>query len=232
VQKDLTTKTSNRQGELDELLLDWRKCKRCPLYRNRKVPILPFGKMHPGSQVALVLDRLHLGSMYGDPLEDSSQIWILDKMLGYLGDGLSAHDLWVTPTTLCPTRGISPTDKAPDMMPFPRTNHTRECRERLHREVHILQPKVLIACGSEALKALHTKNPPKYKEVFGTVSEVYIQGDLVPYAVPVMTTYSISHLDRVGQSDPQVWDKFYTHLGVALDIAKQLENLETGNDST
>jgi len=218
--------TATNDKELEQLCLTWKKCKKCPLYRNRKTAILPLG--NPNPQVVFVLDRLHVGSMYGEGLENSTQIWVLNKILSYLENNPVIKDFWVTPVVLCPTKATNPKEKSPDMMPLPKVNHLTACRERLHKELHILQPKVIVACGAVSLKALHIKAPPKYKEAFGVMSEVYIQGDLVPYAVPVMTTFSVNYLDRLGQSDPGIWNKFYEHLNVSLEIADELNNLMGG----
>lgn len=225
----ISTGTSDSQKELQALLQKWRKCKRCPLHRHRKIPVEPVGYADEGVGLLFVIDRLPLSTMYGDPLDESNHLWILERLLSHLEDGPCISELWVTPTALCPTRSPVPGERAPDMMPLPRTNHIRECRERLHREIHILQPKVVVACGSEALKALHVKNPPKYKQVFGTISEVYVQGDLVPYPVPLMTTYALTTLDRSGQSDPQIWNNIYAHLTTALRISKELTSLENND---
>tara|TARA_B100001250_G_scaffold414436_1_gene452823 strand:+ start:5464 stop:6105 length:642 start_codon:yes stop_codon:yes gene_type:complete len=204
-------------GEVGELLFSWRSCESCGLHKNRKTPI--HGGGDPSSKVVFVLDRTGPKSASsGTPYSDLGG-QVLQIMLEDLN--LSSNDIWCTTPTLCPTKGVFETNfgRPLDTHPTPKASELEACRPRLHKEIELLQPKITVACGANALKALAIKNPPKYKESIGRVVEIDIQGSLVSYPIPVMVLPSLEMLARDGrQNSRDLWNKTTKQINMAIRL--------------
>lgn len=130
---------------------------------------------------------------------------------------MDMSDVWLSPTVVC---GI-PDGKAP------KVKELKACRPRLEKELHIIQPYIVVALGATALKSLIPGNSVNHTEALGRVVDAKIQGDLVEYDIPVMVTYSLSYLIRNQDTSPGgLWNRFFTHIHTAIEVADQLAEIE------
>jgi len=168
--------------------------------------------------VVFLLDRVsHRASLSGNVLE-GQEGGVLLNLINHLGH--DKHSFWYSYVVLCPPKA-SESWSGPGMLALPKISELHACRARVHGEVHLVQPEVIVACGANALKSLHEKTAPTFSSNVGRVLESFIGGDLVSYPVPTMVTHSMTHLIR-NQKSALIWNKSIDHIGEAIAIAKTL----------
>jgi uracil-DNA glycosylase family 4 len=207
---------SKKYSRLETLAYQYSGCEKCALCTHRK-RIIP-GAGNADSNLFFVTDKFTETSRKEDAVITGPYKQLLETVLRTAGKDLSK--MWVSSVVMCTHReGKSP--KVPEV---------KACRDRLLEEIHIVQPEVIVAMGTNAVKALIPRNPPAVMTSAGMVYEAGVSGDLVPYKVPVMVTYSLSFLLKNPDNSPGgIWNRFFNHIRSALLIAGDLKSLERGN---
>jgi len=201
--------------ELGQLFHEYKRCTDCSLHTNRKVPV--YGKGSISADVVFIVDKLSEESIRAsDPLVGARHT-LLETVVKSMGKSIT--DMWITPTVLCPAKDAKD----------PKISELKACRERLSRELHLVQPSAIVALGTLAIKSLIPKDPPTITHNAGRVVEAFIQGDLTEYPVPVVLTYSPSFLLRNPDNSPGgLWNKFFNHVSKAFEIAESEKLIKMG----
>jgi len=206
------------EEKIDAVLFEYRGCSACPLHKNRKVMISGRGKIH--TKIVAVVDRVSpRAAVTGNPL-DGGEGKFLSSL--FKRSGIDPSYVWVTPVVSCPSASLSPRTRGRiEMLPAPKTGEISACQERLHAEINIIEPHVILAFGSAAMKGVTTR-PTSLSDARGRVTEAFIQGNLVEYPVPMMVLPSINQLFRnPSQNVGGMWNKTIGNIRDALDVAKQ-----------
>jgi uracil-DNA glycosylase family 4 len=211
------------EEKIDELLFDHRDCTLCPLHKHRKVLIRGQGKLH--TKIVAVVDRVSpRAAVTGNPL-DGGEGKFLASVLKKAG--IDPSYVWVTPVVSCPSSSLAPRPRGRiDMLSAPKPGELAACRSRLHAEINIIEPHIILAFGSAAMKGV-TLRPTSVVEARGRVTEAYIQGNLVEYAVPMMVLPSVNQLYRdPSQNVGGMWNKTIGNIKDALDVASKFNVLK------
>lgn len=200
----------NKDLALRELDDSYRKCENCNLHKN-KSPSTVAGTGNPDADILMVLDRV--------PKNDSSKFRILTSseesifITNVFNElGIDFSRFYFTPVVLCPTRDM----KAPVQGPV------SSCRDRLKKEIDIVEPKLVIACGTSVVKSLLPNQKVSVKYHTGMLFQTTVPGSIVEYEVPVLLTYSITNLLRepsFGSSGS--WEEFKEHMNKAVELVQQ-----------
>jgi uracil-DNA glycosylase family 4 len=132
--------------------------------------------------------------------------------------GMPLNEVWVTPAALC---GAKDGKDA-------KISEVKACGARIRKEVHLIQPNILVLLGNLALKAMVPKSPPNLQGTIGRIIEIDIDGDLTQYKIPAMVTYSLNYLVRNTDTNPGgLWNRFFTHIARAIHVANTLDELRS-----
>lgn len=138
--------------------------------------------------------------------------------------GLSEIDpgsLWVTPCVACPTDKAAPGKRTLEVFPAPKSAAIKACRERLHAEIRILEPNMLVAMGPSSVEAL--RGEANFTGSNGRVVEANILGEQLDYKLPMMVLDSVMTLLRTAQNPGKIWNKNLANLRLAETISKELK---------
>jgi uracil-DNA glycosylase len=231
-----TTERKENAAAVQDL---WSQCTKCELCENRgpiqKSDWRRTDDEHLSTSVMFVVDRtdkevLHTGEVPTGDLKE----YVLDVILEMQPEPKYTEQYWVTPITLCPTT-VHEEDRWPplELMPIAKEAAFRECRPRLHAEIRAINPEVIVAMGSMALKALYPKSPPKYGPNLGLMQDLRIPSDnqFTDRIYSVMPTLSLAELHRnrdYSSSGP--WALMDRHLQVVFQTADYMRGLRSNND--
>ena len=216
---------SKTSEELNSLFYTYRSCEACGLHQNKKR--LLSGAGSPGAKVVFLLDRVSYQASLSGNILDGQEGQVLMNLLEHLG--LPPDQFWYSYVVLCPPKGTGGW-KGSEMLSLPKASELTACRSRVHKEVHTIQPEMIIACGGTALKSLHAKKAPPFTSNVGRVLESPISGDLVSYPIPTMVTYSMLHLIR-NQKSTLIWNKCLDHISEAIAISETLSTMRMVPDT-
>lgn len=209
------TPTRTSLEPLDALYHEYYECKACPRHIERKCFVA--GEGNKNAKVVFVVDRPSDEEAYAGTALAGAQRDLLDSVVSSLG--YSLDDVWITNTVLC----VSKEGKDP------KPSELKACRSRLQRELHYIQPDLVIALGTLAIKSLIAKEPPSLSSSSGRVMEGSVSGELVDYKVPVLITYSLTFLLRNPDRTPGgLWHKFYLNLKSGFEIIEDLSSIKEG----
>ena len=206
---DLSSKGST--DLLKTLYHQYKSCTKCDLHKVR--PKIITGSGDPEANVFVIIDKLTRESVKTAKPVTGSEEELLEVVFG----GVGLKKVWISPTVLC-----SDFDGKE-----PKVSELRACRERLGKEIHYIQPRIILALGGNSAKTMFPKNAPAILTNAGKIFEAQIEGDLIEYSVPVMISYSPSYLLRNPDNSPGgLWNKFYNHIRSIHLIAEDLTALE------
>lgn len=208
-----------KRFRMDNLEFKYSRCMDCGLGPKRKKTI--FGRGSLDADVVFVTDRIAEADIQEDMILSGPYGHWLETVLSFLQE--SVDGAWLVGPTACPAED----GKAP------KVSEMRACRPKLHEELHIIQPKVVVAMGSNAVKALWLKNPPTLIDNLGRMMQMKLAGSLVQYEVPVMFCESLTKLLREPDStNGGSWNRFVESVNkayVVASILKKLDNKEVTN---
>lgn len=209
-------------GDVWSIHAKYAACKECSLYRNRRGSIR--GSGNPSASVMFVLDRLDPGEVGGGTFPGTAHNRVLDLLMMYLGR--HPGEFYYTPVTGCPPR--DPRELyGEQVVPLAKNPEVVKCSERVHAEIHAIQPRVVVACGQAAAKSLMPTKAPNVQNTAGSLVEAYMKGMYVDYPVPVMLTNSLQDLSKTDPSDPtSPWDSTCQHIRSAIRLADRLIRME------
>lgn len=174
-----------------------------------------------------VLDRLDPSEVGGGVFPGPAHRRVLEFLVEYAGRELK--DCYVSPVVACPPRDPV-TLYNEQMIPLAKNPEVVTCGERVHAEVHAIQPKIVVACGQAAAKSLLPMRTPNVQNSAGSVVQAYVRGEHVSYPVPVMLTASLQDLVKIDANDtPGPWESASQHILDAFNLADQLIRMEKDN---
>lgn len=138
---------------LRELHEDYVNCVRCPLASppGRARRHVVFGEGNPDAKVMIVAEAPgYYGDQLGRPVMDDGERDLLDGFLA--GVRSSREEVYIALMVMCrPTKEENPTfDRGPTK------EEIAACLPRLHRQIDIVDPYVIICLGNAAFKGLTT----------------------------------------------------------------------------
>lgn len=195
----------------------WRECTACALQRHRRRLLEGVG--NPDAVAMFVLDRLSPEeAMNGSFLVDSVYETILEQFGEYCGRDMSQY--WYSPLVACPTSRPVWGDRVPEMLQLPKNAEIAACASRLHEEIKLVEPEIVILFGTAAIRALFPTSPPQLQYHTGEMREAMVPGESTEYPVPVLLCPSLHQL-YVEQDFESggLWNTTFSRLATALDIA-------------
>lgn len=205
-----------------DIQFQWSDCELCHLHKYRITPIKGTGPSAP--KVVVVMDRLDLEDLSGGSFCDGPQKYVFEDLIQELG--LPPGLFWLTTVTACPTchQEQDPDEIPRELAPSAKEASIKACRPRLHQEIHALEPELVIACGSAAVKALFVGRAPPHSTSMGSILEARIPGGVFEYPIPVLILHSMLTVARTPQyPDPnRVWEKTRKSLEQGIDALGQL----------
>ena len=145
--------TINLKNQLDELALQASQCIACPLHSTRNKVV--FGSGKPNADIMFV------GEAPGQKEDETGLPFVgragelLDKILDRCL-GLTRNDVYIANVVKC----RPPNNRNPE------EDEIRKCRPFLHKQIMIVQPKVIVALGKIAIHDL-TKHTGVMKDFRG-----------------------------------------------------------------
>jgi len=210
---------SKSYAQIEDLVFKYSSCDSCGLGANRKVLIRGLGSY--GADIVLVVDRTSVQSAIHGNLFGGKEGSILNYIIRFAD--MPTDKLWVTPSVSCPTEKLVPGKRIKEVFGAPKDACIKACVPRLHEEIRIIDPNMLIAMGPSSVKALRVG--ASFTSVHRRVVEATIVGESVDYKLPVMVIDSILTLLRSAQNPGKIWNKNIADLRSAVQISKQLKEL-------
>ena len=205
---------------IDDLNFACSTCEMCSLHRNRKVSIQGVGSLNP--DIVLVVDRTSVKSSLSGDLFAGSEGSVLNYLIRW--SGLDPASLYVTPSVACPTESSAPQRRPKEVFGAPKKASVKACRSRLHEEIRILDPNIIVAMGPTAVDAL--RGSSNFTQSKGRVVEGDIIGEEADYKLPVMVLDSVMTLLRTAQNPGKIWNKNLAYIRWASTINKQLKEAQ------
>lgn len=213
-------------NKLLELHDRYAECEACKLYTMRKRSMRGMG--NPDAGIVFVVERASPEeTKLGSFLASERYNLILDTLFEFAGRQRS--DFWFTPLVACPTTIISANTSAMpvETTPLPKNKEIAACRPRILEEIHIIAPRLVVAMGQHAAKALIQKDPMTLHYNLGEIHEGSIVGDYGTYPMPVMLTHSLhTLLTQPDLSADGLWNKVAKHIAEAVEIVSFLEGVK------
>jgi DNA polymerase len=156
----------NKLEEMRQLWVETRTCKKCPLHVFARTHV--FGDGNVNAKVALVGEAPGMDEdACGHPFMGSAGR-ILDRSLEMAG--LKRRELFICNVLVChPPKEIVMGAGRGNRAPTPA--EISNCKERLHKQLHIVNPKVIVALGGTALSVLANPKIPTENDP-GTVYSI------------------------------------------------------------
>jgi len=203
-------------AKLEELYLEYKRCTECSLHQFRRTIVT--GKGSAKERVTFIVDRFSESDCKKYSLLTGHRGDLLRSVLR--SSGVDLNDVWATPSVLCPPKDGKDA----------KISEVKSCRPRIERELLILQPNLVVAMGTNAVRSMFPKDTPAINANAGRILEASVNGDLVEYKMPVMITYSLAYLLRNPDTSPGgLWNKFCDHVTKAIVISRDLTSLANGD---
>ena len=175
-----------RRHQLKVLYREWADCTKCSLAKHRSNIV--FGNGDPGADLMFVGQAPgQTEDETGEPFEGPSGE-LLNALLEKAG--ISRGEIFTTNLVMC----YPPEDRIP-------TREEREaCLDRLHRQIYLVDPMLIIPVGGEAMKALMGGAYKAITEEHGKIGDVIVPGkhtDIVYSAMPIFHPSFILREDRI-----------------------------------
>ncbi len=120
---------------LEALRMTYAACQRCALADSRAQVV--FGRGLPGAPLLLVAERIgESDEKVGRPFAGPAGV-LLERIMAAPNVEIPRQDVYMTNLVLCRT----PADRSP------RVGEIRACQERLHQEILLVEPHLLIILG-------------------------------------------------------------------------------------
>jgi uracil-DNA glycosylase family 4 len=201
--------------------IDCRKCGLCN-YREKMV----WGYGNPESKVMIVVDGPNkFDDHYGIPVAGPASE-ILNTMLNQVKS--SREEVWITPVTLCRALADDGEERVPTK------EEMLACQKRLHAEITIIDPNIIIILGEIPMRALVKGQKPKIGKSCGKLLpiEVPVGEDLPPATYRGMILFSPEQLMKMDAAwtSNGIARKCTDHLRDAFHISDFIEDLRRDPD--
>lgn len=206
--------------ELVALYGKYRNCRDCDLHAFRRRTIEGIG--NDRAHVVFVLDRLSVQDIHARELTSKSPylqiLWGLITNLGY-----DPAKFWYTAPTACPTVSLTGQERDVETSPLAKPAELKACRPRLHAELGIVEPEVIVACGATAARGVFLRGAPSMQYDLGRVVEAIVVGEYGNYPIPAMVVHSMHALyANDDMSDGGPWHLTHKALAVAMQLGDTL----------
>ena len=205
---------------LESLRFRCARCTSCNLHRNRKTSIDGVGGSEK-PEVLIVVDRTSVKTSTSGNIFDGREGSIMNNLIRL--SKIDPSRLWVSPAVSCPVEKSVPGVRGKEIFGAPKAAAVKACRWRLHEEIRILNPYMLVAMGPSSVDALRIKGT--FTGTQGRVVEAQIEGEVNDYMLPTMVIDSVMTLLRTAQNPRKIWNKNISSLRLAAQISKQLKEL-------
>ncbi len=185
-----TVKKDNSENmTLSEISLEVAGCKACDLSKQRIFPVA--GKGREGVRLLIVGDWLSVdvNDLPGNQVLGVEQDQMLSKMLTAIK--LSEKEVFITNVIKCAVPASC----------HPAAVHVHCCMSFLHRQITILDPKIICTMGMIAAKAVLDR-PQSLSQLRGKLHTYQTEGDL---HIPVVTTYHPTYLLQNPEMKKATW---------------------------
>ena len=209
---------SPQSDRLEDHQFKCGRCTACKLHANRKLPIVGVGGSD-NPDIVLVADRTSVSASVVGNIFAGREGSILANLIEL--SKIDTDSLWVTPCVSCPTEKHRPGKRNLELFPAPKAASIKACRNRLHAEIRILEPNMLVAMGPSAVDAL--RGEYNFTGSNGRVVEASIIGEEVDFKLPMMVLDSVMTLLRTAQNPGRIWNKNLANLRLAETISKELK---------
>jgi uracil-DNA glycosylase family 4 len=179
------------KDELPELRKEVEGCRRCELWRERKIPV--FGEGPEDAEILLV----GLGPGYHENMEGRPFVGaagrLLDKLLELAG--LRRGDIYITNVIKC----YLPDNKATE-------EEIRACAPYLDRQIETIKPKIIIPLGNVATKHVFNRFGLKLASMYDlhgrifSATSLFLQAKIIPMYHPAAALRNPG-LNKVVKSD-------------------------------
>jgi uracil-DNA glycosylase family 4 len=198
-------------------------CTDCKLHRMRRGRSMR-GTGNPDARVLFILERASPEEAKTCAFLTSGRYnLILDTLFGF--SGKRKEDYWLTPLVACPTTIISDNTRAMpiEATPVPKSKEIAACRPRIHAEINIVAPELVVAMGQAAARPIIHKEPLSLNYNLGEIHEGLIDGETGTYPVPVLLTHSLhALLTQPDLASGGIWNKTAGHIALAFEIVEYL----------
>lgn len=210
---------SSQLSRIEDLKFRAGGCEDCSLNTNRKVPIVGVGSINP--DVVMVVDRSSVQASLCGNIFAGKEGSILNSIIRLAE--IDPSILWVTPCVYCPTERSSPGERPKEVFSAPKKRAITSCRPRLHEEIRILEPNMLIAMGPTSVEAL--RGQATFTQSRGRIVEASIEGEVVDFKLPMMVIDSVMTLLRHAQNPSKIWNKNIAYIRLATEISEKLKEI-------
>ena len=180
---ELTSKNTDKSEKMEKLSELIKNCNKCGISSNIINKVIGNGSLDAeifiiGESPSVSEDKLGV-AFVGETGE------LLDKMLAAMG--LNRDEVYLTNVLKC----ITPKDRDADR------EEVNNCLTYLRSQIQIVNPKVLLVFGSNALNFLFNPTYNKYHEKVDELSVAKLNGTYMEfYGYKVMPTYGLDYLIR------------------------------------
>jgi uracil-DNA glycosylase family 4 len=216
---------SLKRRKLNEIQAKYKKCTECPLHEKRRTSLQGYG--NPDAKIVFIFDRQSpIEASSGDFLKDTKYLEVIQVLFNYIGR--SYDDFWFTPLVACPTAIIPTNTLMPiEHVPLPKNKEIDACSLRIAEEIHVIEPRIVVALGQPAARALIKKNTPSIHYNLNEIHEGRVQGDYIQYPIPVVLTYSLHALLTVPDTNEGgTWHKTAQAIHKAIEISDFMESMK------
>lgn len=211
---------SQQLSSIQDLQFRTRSCRSCGLCENRKVSIDGVGSY--GAEILLVVDRTSVRTSVDGNIFSGNEGSILNNLIRL--SKIDVNTLWVSTCVACPTEKAVPGMRQKEIFSAPKKRAIDACRDRLHEEVHIIDPSILISMGPSSFQALRGKG--NFTQNLGRVVEANLIGRRTDYKVPMMVIDGVMTLLRSAQNPDKIWNKNLAYMRLAETISQQLRSVK------
>lgn len=208
------------QSKLEGIQFECSRCTGCKLHLNRKISISGVG--HADANIVMVVDRTSVQTAVNGNLFAGREGSILNHLIRL--SELDTSKLWVTPCVACPTEKSVPGARPKEVFGAPKPASIRGCIPRLHKEISVIDPNMIVAMGPSSVAAL--RGDYTFTASKGRVVEASIIGEVVDYRLPMMVVDGVMTLLRSAQNPGKIWNKNLADIRLAEQISKQLNRSE------
>lgn len=214
-----------KQRRLVEIQAKYRKCQECSLHEKRKSSLKGYG--NPEAKVVFIFDRQspqEAGS--GEFLKGTSYLDVIKVLFEFVGRDPS--EFWFTPLVACPTTIIPTviTGMPIEHVPLPKNKEVDACAARIAEELHVIEPRLVVAFGQLAARSLIKKNTPSLHYNLNEIHEGTVQGEFIQYPIPVVLTYSLhALLTNPDSNEGGTWHRTAQAINKAIEISDFMESM-------
>ena len=203
---------SNVEDERIKIRQEWSDCSRCPLFEQARTRV--FGEGPAPADLAIV------GEAPGEQEDLTGRPFIgrSGELLNTIlrSTRIERSSIFITNTVLC----RPPNNETPSL------ECKNACAERLHRELYLVDPLIIIAMGGASASALTGKGTYPITTNAGYMEPIQLPGITTTYTTTMLPTYHPAYILRQGgESASRMITAAYDHFLMAKNICEIYQKL-------